>query len=372
MTVDGNSRVITISNVRGRDVLLYMSNQIPSLKDVKVTYTDPSANDDDNAIQDPTGNDAVSLINQAVTNASTAIDSTAPVYVSGTTSTDGTEITLTYDEVLDSVLKPAPGNFAVNVQGEPADISTVSITGKTVVLGLGSVITTGEEVLVAYTDPTTNVDDINAIQDRAGNDAADLLEREVTNASTVADTTAPSFVRAAMSSDGITLNMTYDEVLDDDDPPSTSDFAVTVAGQTVTVASVTVSGRDVEVLLGSTVTVNQDVTVTYTDPTTGDDTNAIQDPAGNDAATLTNLSVTNSSTAPDVTPPEFVSDQMSSDGLTLTLTYNESLDGDNGPSTSDFVVSAEVNGRRFHRSRSAAPTFSCGWPAQSRRPWSSP
>ena len=84
---------------------------------------------------------------------------------------------------------------------------------------------------MSYNDPTYDVDDTNAIQDRAGNDATDLFQREVTNASTVADTRAPRFVRAAMSSDGSTLTLTYDEVLDDVNRPSTSDFAVTVAGQ---------------------------------------------------------------------------------------------------------------------------------------------
>ena len=341
VTVDGDPSVIVIGNVIGREVLLYVRNQIPSLKNVRVSYTDPSANNDDNAIQDPAGNDAASLVDEVVTNSSTVIDQTPPEFVSATTSTDGTKVTLTYNEVLDSTNQPAAGNFAVKVQDEPTDVSGVTVSGKTVVLGLGSVVTTGEGVTVAYTDPTANVDDTNAIQDLAGNDAGDLIEREITNASTVADTTAPSFVQAAMSSDGSTLTMTYDEVLDSTNQPSTSDFAVTVAGSSETVSSVNVSGRDVELQLGSAVTAGQDVKVTYTDPSTDNDTNAIQDPAGNDAATLTNQSVSNTSAVPDVTPPEFVSDEMSSDGLTLTLTYNETLDSGNGPRTADFVVSAE-------------------------------
>ena len=341
VTVDGKPSVITISNVSGRDVLLYMRNQIPSLKVVKVSYTDPSANDDDNAIQDPTGNDAASLTNQTVTNASTVVDQQAPRFQSAATTTNGETIILTYDETLDSVFQPAVGNFVVEVHEEPRDISTVNVSGKTVELELSRVITAGQPVTLAYTDPTRNVNDTNAIQDLAGNDAADLIEQEITNASTVADARAPRFVRAAMSSDGGTLTMTYDEVLDETNQPSTSNFAVTVAGQSVDVTSLDVDGRIVLLALGSTVTTGQDVKVTYTDPSTANDANAIQDPAGNDAATLTNQSVTNSSTVPDETPPEFVSAQMSSDGLTLTLTYNENLDSSNGPVTANFVVLAE-------------------------------
>ena len=106
----------------------------------------------------------------------------------------------------------------------------MTVSGKTVELGLGTAITTGQVVLVSYTDPTHGVDDTNAIQDRAGNDAIDVYRHDVTNASTVADTRAPRFVRAAMSSDGGTLTLTYDEVLHDTNRPSTGDFAVTVPG----------------------------------------------------------------------------------------------------------------------------------------------
>ena len=342
VTVDGESREISSTDVRGRDVVLFISGRISSLKEVKASYADPTENvDDTNAIQDSAGNDAASLVDQTVTNASTVVDNDAPVFQSATTSTDGTKITLTYNEVLDSVNEPAPGHFAVKVQDEPTDVPAVSVSGKTVVLELGSTVTTDETVTVEYTDPTPSVDDTNAIQDHAGNDADNLYERIITNASTVADTTAPRFVRAAMSSDGVSLTMTYDEVLHEIDQPATSNFEVSVAGQSVDVTAVDVDGRDVLLTLDSTVTAGQDVKVTYTDPTADNDANAIQDPTGNDAATLTNRSVTNTSAVPDETPPVFERAAMSSDGLTLTLTYNENLDGSNGPVPGDFVVSAE-------------------------------
>ena len=341
VTVGGDSETISSLDVRDRRVLLFLAGRVPSLKAVKLTYTDPSASNDANAIQDPAGNDADSLVDQDITNASTVLDERAPEFEDATTSTDGTKVILSYDEVLDSENEPAAGNFEIKVQGESRDVSTVSVSGKTVELDLGSAITTGQVVTVSYTDPTYGVDDTNAIQDRAGNDAVDLFQRDVTNPSTVADTRAPRFVRAAMSSDGSTLTLTYDEVLDDTNRPSTSDFAVTVAGQSADVSSVDVSGRAVLVELVSAVTAGQDVKVTYTDPSTDNDTNAIQDPAGNDAATLTNQPVANTSSVPDERAPEFQRAEVSSDGLTLTLTYDEALDGDNGPRPADFVVSVE-------------------------------
>ena len=346
VTVDGDSQAISTVDVRDREVLLFLGGLVPSLKDVKLTYTDPSANNDANAIQDPAGNDAVSLVDQSVTNASTVLDERAPQFEDATTTSDGTKIILTYDEVLNSENEPAAGNFEIRVQGEPRDVSTVTVSGKTVELGLGTAITTGQVVLVSYTDPTHGVDDTNAIQDRAGNDAIDVYRHDVTNASTVADTRAPRFVRAAMSSDGGTLTLTYDEVLHDTNRPSTGDFAVTVAGSAADVSSVNVSGRAVLVGLVSAVTAGQDVKVTYTDPSTDNDANAIQDPAGNDAVTLTNQSVANTSTVPDERAPVYESGAVSSDGLTLTLTYDENLDSGNGPATADFVVSVEGERRQ--------------------------
>ena len=89
-------------------------------------------------------------------------------------------------------------------------------------------------------------------------------------------------------------------------------------------------------------TADQDVTVSYTDPTDGvDDTYATQDPAGNDAASLTDQMVTNASAVPDERAPEFLSAATTSDGLMIVLTFDEDLDGGNGPRTSDFAVTVQ-------------------------------
>ncbi|WP_216069180.1 SwmB domain-containing protein, partial [Acinetobacter bereziniae] len=76
------------------------------------------------------------------------------------------------------------------------------------------------------------------------------------------------------------------------------DFAVTAGGQVVTVTNVAVVGSTVVLTLGAPVTAGQAVTVGYTDPSVDNDVNAIQDIAGNDAATLTPTAVDNGSTVP--------------------------------------------------------------------------
>ena len=224
VTVDAVGADPSQVSLSGRTVVLGLSTAVLSLQGVAVSYTDPTGDDDANAIQDVAGNDSASLVDQVVANASTVLDEVAPVFQSAATSSDGAKIILTYDEILDWVLKPAIADFAITVEGEARGASTVTVTGKTVELGLGAAVKTGQAVTVAYTDPTANVDDTNAIQDRTGNDAADLDSTAVTNNSTEADTTAPTFVRAELASNGVTLTLTYDEVLDHLNPPRSTDF----------------------------------------------------------------------------------------------------------------------------------------------------
>ena len=342
VTADGDPASLSTVSVSGRTVVLNLNSAVHSLQVVRASYTDPTADNDTNAIQDPAGNDAANLVNHLVANASTVQDGQAPLFQSAATTSDGAKIILTYDEVLDSTNKPATADFELMVQGERRDVSAVTVTGKTVELTLSSAITTGQVVDVTYTDPTAGIDDTNAIQDRAGNDAADLIDQQVTNASGTADNTAPSFVRAVISIDGGTITLTYNEVLDATNQPGTTNFAVTVAEQTAGLSSLDVDGRNVLLYLSNTVTAGQTVKVSYTDPTVDvDDTNAIQDPAGNDAANLVNRTVTNASTVPDETPPQFQSVSMSTDGLTITLTYDETLDSSNGPVAANFGITVQ-------------------------------
>ena len=122
------------------------------------------------------------------------------------------------------------------------------------------------------------------------------LRKPVTNNSTVVDAQAPGLDSAETSTDGGRIILTYDEVLDSVNTPSANDFEVTVDDAVVNLAStssVTVRGRTVVLGLETAVTADQDIKVTYTDPTAGDDVNAIQDPAGNDVATITDRTVTN-------------------------------------------------------------------------------
>ena len=115
------------------------------------------------------------------------------------------------------------------------------------------------------------------------------------SAKTNTDITAPSLDSATV--DGTSLVLTYNEALDEDSVPAMSTYSVSVGGGTgAAPSSVDVTSKKVTLTLGTTVTSGQTVTVSYTVPMS----DPVQDTSGNDAAELTNRSVTNNTNAPPV------------------------------------------------------------------------
>jgi hypothetical protein len=107
-------------------------------------------------------------------------DATAPTYSSSLISSDGLSLTLTYSESL-SATTAAPANFLVAVNStETRTITSVSISGASVLLSLGARIESGQSIAVTYTDPTGG-NDANAIQDFWGNDASNLNSQSIRN-----------------------------------------------------------------------------------------------------------------------------------------------------------------------------------------------
>ena len=108
-----------------------------------------------------------------------------------------------------------------------------------------------------------------------------------------ADTTPPTLTSADVEiTDALIINLVFSEDLQLSNPPPASAFTVTVDGSTATVSSVLVPGsvlpqNEFWLQLSTAIRQGQAVVVTYTDPTAGNDTAAIQDTTGNDAADFT-------------------------------------------------------------------------------------
>jgi uncharacterized repeat protein (TIGR02059 family) len=120
------------------------------------------------------------------------------------------------------------------------------------------------------------------------------------------DGTAPVLQSARV--DGATLTLTYSENLQPAALPAASAYTLTVNSQAgPAVTQVAVLGRAATLTLATAVQEGQTVTLSYTDPSVGNDANALQDVVGNDAATLTGQAVVNATLTPDTTAPQLLS-----------------------------------------------------------------
>ena len=134
-----------------------------------------------------------------------------------------------------------------------------------------------------------------------------------TSAATVtvaADTTPPEVESVTVPISGAEVELVFDEDLDETvvDTLLTSVFSLTVAGQAVTIRDQEIRATVLALYVqAGTIKQGQTVVVSYTDPTAGDDTVALQDIAGNDVASFTTgmsgvPAVTNDSTVTPNTP----------------------------------------------------------------------
>lgn len=322
--------------VSGSTVEVTLNAAIADGDTIEFTYTDSSGSNDTAAIQDAAGNDAASI--STFTTVANVTDTAAPLVQSAAVDTAGTSLTITYNEALNATTAVA-GDFAVRVGGSPRSVTGVAASGSTVVLTLSPAVQRSEVVTVAYAAPASNAATTNnAIQDSVGNDAVSFASTalDVTNASTT-DTTAPTFVSAAVSNGGSIL-LTYSEALNTTTAP-TSRFQVTIGGSAVTVSSVTVSGSVVTIVTTPVVGAGQSVAVTYSAPSSG---NTIEDSSGNDAASsgaAWTVSGGNNLSTLDLTGPTLVSSAVNAAGAAV-LTFSETL-GTTGPSASAFTVTVD-------------------------------
>ncbi len=272
---------------------------------VVVTYTDPSAGNDSTAIQDLAGNDVASF----------------------TTGEDGTPGIVNQS---DQVTEPFPPTGLTATAGE----TTIDLAWTPPARYGGSAITKhqyrekeGSGTYGSWTDiPSSAAGEANAnsytvtgltlgttytYEVRAVNAEGESAASGEASATTVVDTTPPTLVEAfAPGSDRVTLGFSEDLDRDALQTLGNSAFEVTANGVTVSVLSKAVHSVQRRFLfiemIGNPFRLGDTIVVTYTDPSADNDSTAIQDEAGNDAASFTtgqggNPGVVNNSTT--VTEP---------------------------------------------------------------------
>ena len=183
----------------------------------------------------------------------------------------------------------------------------------TVSRGLGS----NNDVRYGRPDSSTvNHGPLNGLQNRAKTETRPLYGLSALFQVVGEDTTPPTLTSADVEiTDALIINLVFSEDLQLSNPPALSAFTVTVDGSAATVSSVGVPGsvlpqNELWLQLSTAIRQRQAVVVTYTDATSGDDTAAIQDTAGNDAATFTTgmdgvPAVTNNSTVTKTVPADW-------------------------------------------------------------------
>jgi len=290
---------------------------------VSLAYT--KARFGDNAsgvVQDMAGNDAIELAGQAVfTN---RIDSAAPTLTTTALSADGLSIVLTYADTADGStagsgsglnpdFRPTASSYMVEItrNGVATRVSPSMVVisdasdpadgvYETVTLSLPAPVRviTGDTLTLTY-DASTGI----ALQDMAGNQAADIPATGDTPATVAVDAlvdtipvltvtddgeTPPVATEPKMSADGLSVVLTFSTLLDEDSVLSASAFRVTINGLPAPLASVSVDNVDtsdpadgtpdvgrVTLMLPSYLQVaaqnSPAVTVSYTDPTPGQD-----------------------------------------------------------------------------------------------------
>ena len=329
--VDGTS--VAVSKAAFNDSLslrLTLASAVSAEKTVSVSYTPTSTS----AVQDLAGNAAVSFSSASVVNLANV--AAAPGLRSVTA--NGNVLTLKFDGTLRYTLNDASA-FLVTVNNTPVTISSVSVVGTSVLLYLASAVTSEQSVEVSYTAPQ-QVSDTTTLRDWLGNGVGNLSAQLAENI-TGQDLTTPTLQYAIVNASSLVL--TFSEALNGQAgfTPLPSAFAVRVSGSAVSVTQAVVSGATVTLSLATAVDYGAAVSLSYTDLSASNDVAVVQDLAGNDAASFSNINVVNNT--PNTTAPSLLSATVTENQLVLL--FDDSLNNNAGylpPLTSMSVNAAGV------------------------------
>ena len=301
VVVDGAEIPVTDIVYDGNEIILVTNPVITEGQEVEVTYAD-STPGDGQGIRDGSGNvldgfDAVGVGGVENNSEQPVEDTESPVLIDAEVNADG-NIELSFNEDV-STSNPLPADFTVVVDGAEIPVTDIIYEGNEIILVTDPVITEGQEVEVTYTDSTPG--DSQGIRDGSGNvldgfDAVAVGGVDNNSEQPVEDTVAPVLIDAEVNADG-NIELSFNETLDADNLPPLDSLVVTIGTApdqtTIDVINIAADGNILTMITNPVITAGQTVSVEYTDPTPGNDDNAIQDLAGNDAVSFTTADLPN-------------------------------------------------------------------------------
>jgi len=160
------------------------------------------------------------------------------------------------------------------------------------------------------------------------------------------DISGPVLLAAEVNANG-NIELSFNETLDADNLPPLDSLVVTIGTApdqtTVDVINIAADGNILMMITNPVITAGQSVSVEYTDPTPENDDNAIQDLAGNDAASFTtadlpNGVVNNSERLLNLTDDNVSAILEGSQDATVVATYSDSSGIDVLNGTSEVAV----------------------------------
>ncbi|MFM9109839.1 MAG: SwmB domain-containing protein [Prochlorococcaceae cyanobacterium] len=158
-------------------VSLPLASAVSAGDGVTLAYTDLSpADDTTGVIEDSGGIDLASFPPQTALN----VTPTVPAPRVAGLSISGASLTLTFNEPLAATV-PALARWGVTVNGSARAVTSVQVNGtaRTVTLTLASAATASQAVVVTYRDLSTTNDPSGVVENLAGADMADMINRPV-------------------------------------------------------------------------------------------------------------------------------------------------------------------------------------------------
>ncbi|HAH51037.1 MAG TPA: hypothetical protein DCL80_07145, partial [Balneola sp.] len=274
-----NNNPVSSLTISGNQVILTLTNVVQPTDNVELDYT-PGIN----KIRDNVGNLASSLNNESVTNQTTGYTPTPPLGVSATAVANGA-IAVSF---LDVGTGGQIGSYSIRRSTTPGGPYTQV-----------GVVVDNESSSYTFTDNSALNGNtyyyVVASQDGSLNASSNSAE-----ASAVSDNVAPVYETSLVG--GSSLLLDYDEILDANSVPATTDFEVRVNGSPVSISSISITNVRVNIELTNAIQRGDNVTFDYTPGT-----NRIRDIATNEAAAFTgtnaiNYTSTNIPFGPDPCP----------------------------------------------------------------------
>ncbi|MFL0771128.1 MAG: SwmB domain-containing protein, partial [Prochlorococcus sp.] len=291
VTVDNRVAQIKSTDISTEDGLVFLNLAAAPAAgaEIVIQYTDLAGDQTSGTLELADGADIPSFSDFKVSN---DIDETEPPELLNA-EVAGDKISLSFNERInrdDSIL-PSPSQFTAKLNGRKAkliDVSGGSGAGE-IILTLKDTVEFTDELSISYQD--LNGDQrTGVIEDLAGNDLLTIKNFEVDNNSF--DLSVLGFASAFV--DGSLLEVNFDTEIADT-KPSIKVFRVEVDGKKSNIKSVDVIPEDFQVVLElkDAVSIDQEVTISYTDPRRDQKKGVVQDIEGNDLITFAAESVQN-------------------------------------------------------------------------------